>query len=330
MNPSVSIILINWNGWKESIECLESLFQIDYTNYNVILVDNDSKDGSIDKIKEYCNGEIKITSKFVEYDTNNKPLDVIEYTEKEICNNKRKELDQQTKNLILIKNDSNYGFAEGNNIAIKYSMKNLNPDYVLLLNNDTVVAPDFLSKLIDKAKINGNIGVVGPKIYYYDYNGENNYIWFAGGKTNLKKFPGYFHWNEEIINSPTELTDNFFVCDWISGAAMMVKADILEKFFLDNKYFFGAEDVDLCMKIKDDGYKIFCVAESVIWHKVSVSRKKKYNGNKIREIKELGLNNLKFLRYNTSFLFFIFMIPIYIIQISRIMDHLKMILNNTK
>ena len=57
--PRVSIIILNWNGWKDTIECLESLYKINYPNYDVIVIDNDSKDGSIEKIKEYCNGKIK-------------------------------------------------------------------------------------------------------------------------------------------------------------------------------------------------------------------------------------------------------------------------------
>ena len=325
MDPNVSIIIVNWNGWKESIECLESIYQINYPNYNVILVDNNSEDDSIDKIKEYCKGKIQIKSKFIEYNKNNKPLTIIEYSEKEINNENHEETVPAKKNLILIKNDSNYGFAKGNNIAIKYSMKNLNPDYILLLNNDTVVSPNFLTKLVNKAKSDDTIGVIGPKIYYYNYNGESNYIWFAGGRVNLRKYPGYFHLDEGIINSPIKLTGKCLECDWISGAAMMIKTDLLKKFLLDDKYFFGAEDVDLCIKIRREGYKIFCVLESIIWHKASVSKEKKYKGKKIKEMEELSLNNLKFLRSNSNTLFFVLILPIYIIQMSRIINHLKVI-----
>ena len=72
-SPNVSIIILNWNGWKDTIECLESVYQIIYPNYDVIVVDNDSKDDSVQKIKEYCEGKIKVESKFLNYNTDNKP-----------------------------------------------------------------------------------------------------------------------------------------------------------------------------------------------------------------------------------------------------------------
>ena len=78
------------------------------------------------------------------------------------------------KKMIIIKNEKNYGFAEGNNIAMRYTLKALNPDYVLLLNNDTVVDREFLGELVKVAENNDKIGIVGPKTYYYDYNGKNN------------------------------------------------------------------------------------------------------------------------------------------------------------
>ena len=59
MYPKISVVILNWNGWKDTIECLESQFQINYPHYDVIVVDNHSEDDSIDKIKEYCRGEHK-------------------------------------------------------------------------------------------------------------------------------------------------------------------------------------------------------------------------------------------------------------------------------
>ena len=70
--PRVAIIILNWNGWEDTIECLESLYQITYPNYDVIVVDNGSEDESIEKIKEYCEGEIKVESKFFECNPINK------------------------------------------------------------------------------------------------------------------------------------------------------------------------------------------------------------------------------------------------------------------
>jgi len=87
-NPRVSIIILNWNGWEDTVECLESLYQITYKNYDLILVDNGSEDNSVDRIKEYCKGKIKVKSRFFEYSDKNKPIKIkiIEYTRDEVEN----------------------------------------------------------------------------------------------------------------------------------------------------------------------------------------------------------------------------------------------------
>nr|WP_243687894.1 glycosyltransferase [Methanobacterium formicicum] len=79
--PHVSIIIINWNRWKDTIECLESLFQINYPNFDVILVDNASEDDSLEKIRDYCSGHLPVESSFFNYNPYNKPITVYEYNE---------------------------------------------------------------------------------------------------------------------------------------------------------------------------------------------------------------------------------------------------------
>lgn len=183
--PDVSIIILNWNGWKDTIECLESLYKIVFPNYNVIVVDNGSEDESIEKIKQYCMGKIKVESKYYEYDKINKPIKIIEYTREEVetGGGKEKEIADSPSNrkLILIKNEKNYGFAEGNNIGIKFAL-NRNANYVLLLNNDTVVNQNFLADLICIVDNDSTVGMVGSKLYDY-YN--SNLIQCTGGKINL-------------------------------------------------------------------------------------------------------------------------------------------------
>ncbi|WP_370520470.1 glycosyltransferase family 2 protein [Thermococcus sp. LS2] len=83
MFPRVSIIILNWNGWRDTIECLESLYRITYLNYDVIVIDNGSRDNSIQKIREYCEGKIKVNSEFFKYSPYNKPIRVFEISEDE-------------------------------------------------------------------------------------------------------------------------------------------------------------------------------------------------------------------------------------------------------
>jgi len=117
---------------------------------------------------------------------------------------------------VIIKNEKNYGFAEGNNIGIRYAMKAFNPEYVLLLNNDTVVDPRFLSELIKVGESDEKIGILGSKIYYYNYNGRDDVIWFLGGKINWLRYPGYSHTSKRLIDS-YEFANKILESDWISG-----------------------------------------------------------------------------------------------------------------
>ncbi|MCE7698463.1 MAG: glycosyltransferase [Methanobacterium paludis] len=219
--PRVAVIILNWNGWEDTIECLESLYQINYPNYQVILVDNASTDDSIQKIKEYCQGTLKPQSKFYTYQTKNKPIKITEYSteESEAFNGACKTALPKTelhpnKNMILIKNTKNYGFAEGNNIGIRYALRSLNQDYTLLLNNDTVVDKNFLTELVKTAESSAEIGVVGPKIYYYDTNGRTDMASNIGGVVDLSSFPGYYDLSD--VN-PAEKYKGILECDWVSG-----------------------------------------------------------------------------------------------------------------
>ncbi|MFC1767483.1 glycosyltransferase family 2 protein, partial [Candidatus Margulisiibacteriota bacterium] len=74
MLSKVAIVVLNWNGWQDTVECLESLFQIKSANFQVIVVDNGSTDGSIAKIKEWAKGNINVRSKYVKFDPKNKPI----------------------------------------------------------------------------------------------------------------------------------------------------------------------------------------------------------------------------------------------------------------
>ena len=154
MKPLISIIILNWNGWKDTVECLESLFQITYSNYSVILIDNGSVDDSLEKIHNYCNGILRVESSFFKNNPNNKPIKIFEFSRRESEINDWKKNDFENipsdRKLILIKNEKNYGFAEGNNIGIRFSLSNLKPDYIMLLNNDTVVDNFFLQYLTEK------------------------------------------------------------------------------------------------------------------------------------------------------------------------------------
>jgi GT2 family glycosyltransferase len=269
----VSIILLNWNGWEDAIECLESVYQIDYPNYDVIIVDNNSSDDSIEKLREYCEGKISIKSDFFDFDSNNKPIQMLETN---ISDNMPQESESElfrnasyNQRLILVKNDKNYGFAEGNNMGITYSLRHLHPDYILLLNNDTIVKPDFLENLVKVAEKDEKIGIVGSKVLFYN---KPDLIQTAGIKINWYlgefKMIGYKKLNSNEY-------DKLQSMDCVSGCSMLIKNDVFYKgIFFNKEYFLYYEDTDFCINTRNLGFEIIYSPDSMVFHKGSISTTK--------------------------------------------------------
>lgn len=174
----------------------------------------------------------------------------------------------------IIGNDKNYGFAGGNNIGIRYALDHCSPDYVFLLNNDTVVAPDFLDHMVVAAGGDPDAGILGPRIYYYDFDGRRDVIWTAGGKIRWWHpwvYDGIGHNADDLPKYQSLRT-----VDWISGAAIMIRREVIEKIgLLDSGYFFGTEDVEYSLKARAHGFKCLYVPAGVIWHKVGRSRSRR-------------------------------------------------------
>ena len=282
MDPKVAIVILNWNGWRDTIECLESLRRTEYSSYWIVLVDNGSQDDSLAKIREYCSGQLRVESRFFQWDSANKPITILDYTRKEALAGGGKEslmsgLDANRR-LILIRNEKNYGFAEGNNIGIRYALKAFDPDYIMLLNNDTVVDPHFLAELMTVAGSDDKIGILGPKMYYYDFKGRSDVILYAGAKIKPWREVVYKHIGAGELDAG-QFSSNADT-EWCSGAAMMIRRSLLENALLNTNYAFGNEDAEYCMNATKSGIKVVYVYKSKVWHKVGVSRVK--TGQKIR------------------------------------------------
>ena len=222
MHPQVSIIILNWNNWKDTIECLESLYQINYPNYDVIIVDNGSKDNSLKKIREYSKNKIKSNTNNLE----NKPIKLFEYTKKEsedIIKPENYSKLSPNRRLILIKNDKNDGFAEGNNIGIRSALKSFQPKYVLLLNNDTVVDKNFLNELVKASENDETVGICGPKVLYYD---QPNIINSAGNKIIWHLGAGVNKGIKEIDKGQYKKTSEV---DYLIGACILIKSSLIKE-----------------------------------------------------------------------------------------------------
>lgn len=269
--PRISIVILNWNGWKDTIECLESLYYISYPNFEIFVVDNASQNDSIRRMVSWANGHEKIMSHFFKYNATNKPIKFYEFSKKEIDSGKysktKKKIGQGSKVLYFIKNDKNYGFAEGNNIIIRRLLKDPQTEYILLLNNDTVVKKNFLNELVSSFKVEKHIGIVGSKILYYDYKGFKNIIQSCGAKINLslgiygsgygdKKFDSSIYSKEGEV-------------DYITGACQLISRECFLKIGeMETRWFMYFEDTDLCMRARRAGFKTWIQPKSIVWHKL--------------------------------------------------------------
>ena len=226
--PRVSIIVLNWNGKHDTVECLESLSHISYPNYEVIVVDNGSTDGSVEQFKA-------------------------RYPEIEV-----------------IENQENLGFAEGNNVGIRAALQE-DTAYVLLLNNDTIVDPQFLDELVDVAERDSRVGFAGPKIYYYDYDsrGRKDVINSAGVKLNMWVGRVWPLGDHEIDAGQY---DRVQLVDTLIGSCLLVKTRVITEIgLLDPKFFAYWEETDWCSRGSAAGYTSIYVPQAKIWHKYAAS-----------------------------------------------------------
>jgi GT2 family glycosyltransferase len=227
--PLINIVILNWNGYKDTVSCLNSLFKINYPNYNIIVVDNGSK------------------------------------------NNEAKKLKKKYKNKItLIENKTNLGFAGGNNSAFKYILeKNKDSEYILIINNDTIVDKNFLKILVENSYKNKNIGISGPMICEYKNNKKTKIISFLPFQNNIFTIIKNKIINKKYIDKNQYKKTNL---KNISGCCMLINKQALKKIGPFDKSFFAyVEDTDLCWRYRNKGYKIIWVPQSKIWHKVSNS-----------------------------------------------------------
>ena len=285
--PKVSIIILNWNGWKDTIECLESVFRNNYSNYQVIVVDNGSTDGSMEKIKAWAEGKQEVLTPEPIHPLYNlshppvkKPIPYIYYTRKEAEEGGNLVLEEKTIKkwqkireannkfnftspypLIFIQTGENVGFAGGNNVGLRYLLAKDDRIYTWLLNNDTVIDKNALIEMIKLAESDEKIGMVGPKLLFYD---ETNLIEAIGGSSiNLKTLSSYAYFEEDKGQ-----WDKLIEPNYITGASVLAKKYLINSIgLLDEAYFMYIEDVDWSLKAKSEGYKLNYCYKSMIWHK---------------------------------------------------------------
>lgn len=233
--PNVFISLINFNGEKDTLECLASLTKTNRKDFNltVVVVDNASEKKFEVKNKEF-----------------------------------------EDLNLKIIRTEVNLGFSGGQNLGIKYALSQM-ADFIVILNNDVYLDNEFLNNLLKAHKKKPDAGLISPKIYFakgYEFHKDRyqqkdlgKVIWYAGGKMDWKNVIGYHKGVDEVDNGQFE---SFERTDFASGCCVMVKREVFEKTgFFNEDYFLYYEDNDLSQRARKIGFYSYIYPKSIIWHK---------------------------------------------------------------
>lgn len=260
MSCELSIVILNYKNWKDTIECLVSLFDVTYEPYQVIVVDNDSQNGSLEEIKKWL-ATRQIQPMYLSQEQSEKG-------------------DYEDNPVVLIQANSNRGYAAGNNIGIRWAIR-ARSSYVMILNNDTVVKKDFIEPLIVFLNNDPDTAMVGPKILDLDGNIDRTCArrrpkiigyFFRFGiikilYPNNKWTREHYYIGEYDFDAPKEV-------DVLSGACMLIRADTLIRMnYLDEGTFLFFEEFILCEKIRSQQKKAFVLPVSMIFHKKGSSIK---------------------------------------------------------
>jgi len=264
--PKVYIVLLNYRNWEDTVECLESIFRLEYANFQVVVVDNASGNESSHCVVEWAKGQrtIEFTppeqlQQFVQ-PAIDKPI------ETEVINATvlSESLPQTDAPLILLQSNKNRGFAGGNNLALKWINGQKDGDYIWVLNNDTVVTPTALSALVNHFESSDNqLGMLGSKLRYYHFPeklqavGGQLHLWTA----SLKQLgDGEIDTGQYDQSTPA--------LDYVIGAAMFISHKTLAKVgLLSEDYFLYFEELDWCTRIKRSGMRLGFEPNSVVYHK---------------------------------------------------------------
>jgi len=273
LTAKVYIILVNWNGWQDTVECLESVLNSDFLNFHIVVCDNNSSDNSINHIKAWAEGSQifrrrnQIFPGIIDFSLI-KPIPYTEYSDNDIAPGKIFSPNGESK-LTLIKNSSNLGFAGGNNVGIHYALLQGDCDYVWLLNNDTVIQQNSLSTLVSRMESDKTIGVCGSTLLYYH---EPNIVQALGGATYNKWLALANHIGaHEPMPKVVDLQKIEKKMSYVIGASMLISRQVLSEIgLLNESYFLYCEEIDYCERAKKK-YRLGYAPKSIVFHKEGVS-----------------------------------------------------------
>ncbi|PDW03888.1 glycosyltransferase family 2 protein [Candidatus Viridilinea mediisalina] len=222
MFPHVTIIVLHWLNDQRTQRCLEALQQLDYPQYRIVLVDNGSHNGSLERLRA------------------------------------------SFPSIEILALAQNYGFAGGINPAIRAALAT-HTDYIFLLNNDALIAPESLRLLIAMHQQNPHIGILTPVAVYEDEPTRRAGLGFRIHRYECE----LIGWDER---DEPEQQPHPIVLDAVFGTAMLIPRRLFERVGLfDERFFFYYEDVDLCVRARAAGFVVAYTPHVRVFHAVSAS-----------------------------------------------------------
>ena len=267
MEATVYIVILNWNGWQDTIACLQSCFGLKGVSFRCVVCDNGSTDNSLNYLDQWANGELTI-----ELPENERlrglitdgglPKRVQKISRSAVL---EENAEQASGDLIIVDNGANLGFAAGNNSGIQYAMQQADMSHVWLLNNDTLVEPNAALALIEREQ-NCQPCVVGSLLKFYD---DPTVIQAVGGNA-YNRFTGIAseslgRYKKE--SDAIDLADYESQLDYICGASMLLSKPFLEDIgVMEERYFLYYEEIDWAVRSRSK-YPLRVALDSIVYHK---------------------------------------------------------------
>lgn len=286
MKSKVYIVILNWNGWQDTVTCLESLCRGNYFDWAVVVCDNGSTDNSIEHIKAWADGRqiAKPASPELASLTRppvKKPIAWREYGRSEGEAGGKADDPE----LVLIQTGANLGFAGGCNVGISYALSRSDMAYVWLLNNDTVVRPDTLQYMVSRMQAEPNAGICGSTQVFL----ERPDVVQAYGGAAFNRWSGRSRplGAGSSSTNPVDAKAIERQLNYIIGASMLVSRSFLQTVgLMADDYFLYYEEIDWA--VRGQSFKLVFAPQSIVYHRVGGSTASKVS------LYYMYLNRLRF------------------------------------
>ncbi|NRR31605.1 glycosyltransferase family 2 protein [Oxalobacteraceae bacterium] len=277
--PHVTVVLLNWNGWRDTLECLDSLLRVQGVAMTVVVCDNASSDGSFEQMQDWVRRQPGAMPWLLEQPGR--------------CETAA--LSDSLRKLVLLRNSGNLGFAGGNNPGIRLALEDPACEYVWLLNNDTTIEPDALAQAVARMRADPAIGICGSTLVYYH---ERAMVQALGGASysparGTSRHIGAFIGRDAVPAAPEAVETQM---SYAVGAAMLVSRAFVEQVGLMREdYFLYYEEIDWAMR-GAGRFRLGYAPASVVYHKEGATIGTSASGGSAISVYYLFRNRLLFTR----------------------------------